>query len=151
MTFKNENELKSFLLNKCQIAVAKAENKIYAIIKEFLIKYYQDYDPILYERTYQLLHSLVKSNIRKTRSGYEAEVYFDIDGLRYDTGREPYMEQVIKTADEGLHGVKDGRGWLYRSGYSGVDIWNTPSQIIDEEAINILVQELKSAGIPIKK
>ena len=34
MIFKDEKELKNYILSKCKVAVANTENKIYAIIKK---------------------------------------------------------------------------------------------------------------------
>ena len=150
MVFKSENELKKFLLQKCQIAVAQTQNKIYAIIKKVLVEFYQDYDPILYERTNQLLHSLVKSNVRQVGNGYEAEVYFDLDSINYATGNMPTGKQVMAAASQGLHGAI-GSNLLYRQGNSGIDVWNTPVQEIDARAIDMLVRELKAQGIPVKR
>ena len=150
MVFKNENDLKKFLLQKCQIAVTQTQNKIYAIIKRALVEFYHDYDPLLYERTNQLLHSLVKSNIRQVGNGYEAEVYFDLSGINYTTGNAPTGKQVMAAASQGLHGAI-GSNLLYRQGDTGADVWNTPIQEIDARAIDMLVQELRAQGIPIKK
>lgn len=155
MVFKNEKQLKDFLLAKCKNAVVQAENKIYAIIKRFLVEFYRDYEPSIYERTNQLLHSLVKSNIRQARNGYEAEVYFDLDGLSY-AGGNPSGEQVMEAASQGYHGAigdmpyRDGK-FMYVHGEFGVDVWDTPKQIMDAEAISILERMLRAEGIPIKK
>lgn len=147
--FQNEAQLKSFLLEKCKSAVANAENKVYAIIKESLVKYYRDYDPILYDRTNQLLYSLVKSDVKILGNRVVAEVYFDIDGLNYMTGNMPTGEEVMAAASQGVHGAI-GDNLLYRHGKSGVDVWNTPIIKIDAELIRILERELRAAGIPLK-
>ena len=158
-TFKNEAELKKFLLDKCKVAVAQAENKVYAIIKKFVIEFYRDYDPVLYERTNQLLYSLVKSNIKQTNNGYEAEVYFDLDELQYakfgwQRGNAPTGEEVFEAAKQGLHGAigDAGGGWSFRyvDGNNGVNIWYDPIQELDAKAIDTLVDMLKAQGIPIK-
>lgn len=149
MTFKNDNELKSFLLQKCKEAISQTQNKIYAIIKKSLVMFYQDYDPILYERTNQLLHSLVKSEIRQVGNGYRAEVYFDLSSIDYITGNMPTGEQVMKAASHGMHGAV-GKDLRYVPGDSGVDIWNSPMQIIDKDAIDMIVKALKAQGVPIR-
>lgn len=146
MVFKNEAQLKSFLLNKCQNALIKTQEKVYKIIDLHIQRFYADYDPSMYDRTYQLMHSLVKSNIIPTGNGYEAEVYFDLSSIGYETGRQPSGEQVMGAAAFGGHGAS-GLKVVYGN---GADIWNTPLEILDAEAINILVQELIAAGIPIK-
>lgn len=146
MVFKNEAQLKSFLLAKCQNALLKAQEKVYKIIDIYVQRFYADYDPVMYERTYQLLHSLVKSEIISTGNGYEARVYFDAGSIGYDTGRQPSGEQVISAASYGGHGAT-GLKVVYGD---GADIWYTPKEILDSEAIKILVEELRAAGIPIK-
>lgn len=146
MTFKNEKQLKDFLLKKCQVALAKTQEKVYKIIDLHVQRFYADYDPEMYQRTYQLMHSLVKSNVRSTGSGYEAEVYFDLGSIGYDTGKKPSGEQVMGAAAYGGHGAS-GLKIVY---CGGADIWNTPLDILDMEAVKILAQELRAAGIPIR-
>lgn len=149
MVFKNDNELKSFLLQKCKEAISQTQNKIYAIIKKSLVLFYQDYDPILYERTNQLLHSLVKSDIRQVGGGYRAEVYFDLGSISYITGNMPTGAQVMKAASFGEHGAV-GKDLQYVGGNTGVDVWNTPLQEIDANAVDMIVRELRAQGIPIR-
>lgn len=146
MTFKNEVQLKSFLLKKCKTALINAQEKVYKIIDLHVQRFYADYAPEMYERTYQLMHSLVKSNIRSTGNGYEAEVYFDLGSIGYSTGAQPSGKQVMGAAAYGGHGAA-GLKVVYGG---GADIWNTPKDILDAEAISILAQELMAAGIPIK-
>lgn len=146
MTFKNEKQLKDFLLKKCKTALAVTQEKAYKIIDMHVQRFYADYSPEDYQRTYQLMRSLVKSNIRSTGSGYEAEVYFDLGSIEYNTGSHPSGEQVMSVAAIGGHGA-DGLRVVY---FGGADAWHTPLAVLDLEAINILVQELRIAGIPIK-
>lgn len=147
MVFKNEKQLESFLLNKCRLAILKAQDEIYSIIKRFLYQYYNDYDPIIYQRTYQLLQSLVQSRIVSSGKGYKAEVYFNIDGLNYLDGRQPSGKQVMDAAAEGWHGAE---GMLVVAGDTGISAWNDPIRVLDSEAINILKNMLISEGVPIK-
>ena len=145
MVFKNEKELEAFLMKKCQSAVAKAENKVYAIIKRFLVGFYQEYDPVVYERTNQFLHSLVKSGVKKSRNGYEAEVYFDLNYM-YETASKPYAEQVMQAAEWGRHGAMG----LAVADFKGVSVWQEPLKILDASAIKMLKDMLIAEGIPIK-
>lgn len=146
MVFKSEKELERFILKKSRLALMKAQDKVCNIIKQFLYKYYADYDPVMYERTYQLLSSLVESRVISTGKGYEAEVYFNVGGLNYSTGLSPSGEQVMGAAAKGLHGAS---GMRVVSGNSGVSIWDDPIRQLDAEAINILKEMLISEGIPI--
>jgi hypothetical protein len=147
--FKNESDLRTFLLKKCKSALVKTQTEVYQIINNWLEAYYADYTPNPdkggYERTKQLLHSCVKSDIVQTDNGFKAEVYFK--DYRYNTGKKPTSEQVVNTAAQGLHGVADGDGWLYVAGDNYLSIWD---DYLQADAIDMLLNELRAQGIPIK-
>lgn len=148
MVFKNEEQLKDFLLDKAGYALKNAQNEIYHIIQQFVKEFYADYSPVMYERTYQLYNSLVKSGVEWNGSnGYKVYVYFDYDSLNYITGAQPSGEQVMEAAAYGGHGAE---GLRVMSGNSGINIWNDPMQVISAEAIGILKRKLMEQGIPIK-
>lgn len=146
MTFNNEKELKNFLLNKCKSALIKSQEQVYQIINRFVKKYYAEFSPEMYERTYQLYKSLVKSDIRPSANGYEAYVYFDLSSLGYTTGLKPSGEQVMQAAEWGRHGAMG----LAVADFKGTSIWREPLEILNADAINILKKELIAQGIPIK-
>lgn len=155
MVFKNEKELERFVLKKCRLALLKAQEEVYKIIKDFLRQFYMDYDPSAYQRTYQLLQSLVQSRIVSDGKGYKAEVYFDLGSLSYDGGN-PSGEQVMAAASKGLHGAigkipnsKYNSNFQYIDGVSGVGVWDDPVKVLDANAINILKNMLIAEGIPI--
>lgn len=147
MVFKNEKQLKNFLLEKCRNAVIQSQEKIYQILDMFVKEFYADYDPVMYERTYQLYRSLVKTDVYLIGNGYEAEVYFDLSSLNYVTGAKPSGEQVMSAAAYGGHGAD---GLRVVSGNSGADIWNNVIPVLSTEAIEILKEELIAQGVPIK-
>ena len=156
MVFDNEKQLEKFILKKSRLALLKAQDKVYAILKEFLYNFYAGYDPIIYHRTYQLLQSLVQSRIVSDGRGYKAEVYYNLDKLSYGGGN-PSGEQVMAAAKQGLHGAIGkiphpihSDEFLYVSGDSDIGIWNQPIEVLDAEAIGILKSMLIAEGIPIK-
>ncbi len=156
MIFKNEKELEQFILKKSRLALLKAQEEVYKIIKDFIRRFYADYSPDRYHRTYQLLQSLVQSRIVSDGSGYKAEIYFNLDALSYDGGN-PSGEQVMAAASQGLHGAigkipnsKYNSDFQYIPGNSGIGIWDDPVEILDAEAINILKNMLIAEGIAIK-
>ena len=150
MTFKNEAELKKFLLPKCKNALVKSQEQVYQVIDRFIKEFYAEYIPDVskggYERTYQLYRSLVKSDIIPTSNGYETEVYFDLSSLDYVTGSKPSGEQVMQAAEWGRHGAMG----LAVADYKGTSIWHEPLEILNSEAISILKKMLISEGIPIR-
>lgn len=149
MVFKNRRELENFLYDKAYDALRNAQGVVYEIIKDYLHQFYADYDPVLYERTEQLLRSLVRGDIRASAKGWVTDVYFDLSSLSYVTGNQPTGEQVMKAAAQGLHGAI-GSDLLYVNGNTGVDVWYDPLQVLDAEAIRILRDRLVEEGIPIK-
>ena len=147
MVFENEAQLKSFLLLGCRNAVAQSLEKVYKILDMFVKEFYADYDPVMYERTYQLYRSLVKTDVYSIGNGYEAEVYFDLSSLGYVTGAKPSGGQVMAAAASGGHGAA---GLRVVPGNSGADIWNTAIPALSTEVIEILKEELIAQGIPIR-
>ena len=103
----------------------------------------------MYERTYQLYQSLVKSEIVPFGNGYKARVYFDLDKLDYamktvngvSTPNSGWSEEkTLSAAAHGSHG-----------GYtSGTAIYDEPIAVLDSEAYEILKRMLIDSGIPIK-
>ncbi len=162
MVFKNEKELERFILKKCHSALVKTQEKVYRLLDKFLNDFYKDYTPGTYtdwdgtekyyrgyDRTYQLLHSLVKTEIIPSKNGYEAQVYFDYNSLKYYDGNQPSGLQVMEAAAQGLHGAI-GDGFWYFDGNTGVSVWNDPIKILDAKAIEVLKNMLIAEGIPIK-
>lgn len=145
MIFKNEKQLENFLLKKSRLALLKAQDRVYVIIKRFLRQFYNEYDPVAYERTYQFLESLVQSRIIRDGNGYKAEVYFNLDYI-YETGTNPSGEDVMQAAEWGRHGAMG----LAVADFKGTSVWHESLAVLNAEAIEILKQMLISEGIPIK-
>ena len=151
MVFKSIEELKDYILFHIQSAILKSQEQIYQIIDRFIKEYYAEFTPEMDERTYQLYKSLVKSDIIVTNNECKAHVYFDIDALDYamktiggklvsNTNKGWSEEEIFLTAAHGSHG-----GYV-----KGTAIWDTPLNIINTEAYNILKRMLISEGIPLK-
>lgn len=141
MVFKNEAQLKNFLMAKCKNAVVSAEEKVHRTIDTCLKRFYDEFDPDQYIRTEKLLHSLVKSGVRSSGNGFEAEVYFDASTLNYTTGSWS-GETVLNVA------MKSN---VPHGGYAGgTPIWTTSMEILGD-IFKLLEQELKAQGIPIKR
>ena len=143
--FKSEEQLKSFVLAKCKNAVAKTQEEVYRIIDVFMQRFYDEYDPIEYERTRKFMQSLVKSDVRKVGNEIKTEVYFDL-GYVYNTGANPSGEQVMQAAEWGRHGAMG----LAVADFKGTSIWHESLAILDAKAINTLKSMLIAEGIPIR-
>ena len=167
MTFDSIDALKSYILSRSKVAIQKAQEQVYQVIDRFVKEYYAEYSPEVYESTYQLYRSLVKSEIVQSGNGWVANVYFDLDSLDYQIKhftRYPvsggYMnpfnldispdgtfpnpdgsaEKVMESAAHGRHGGKA----------HGTAIWDEPIALLNTEAYNILKRMLIDSGIPVK-
>lgn len=140
MVFKNEAELRNYVLPKIKNAVVATEQKVHRIIDKCLNQFYDEWQPKEYIRTSQLLHSLVRTGIKSTGSGFEAEVYFDVGLLNYTTGTWD-GETVLGVAMEGMfpHG-----GYM-----AGTAIWYESKAMLGD-IFDMLLKELKAQGIPIR-
>lgn len=160
MTFDSLDALKNYILSRSQVAIKMAQERIFKIIEDFLLQYYMEFEPEVYVRTYQLLCSLVKTEVKQTANGWVAEIYYDLNSLDYSTRIVPsqfswasphntYHRQdwthendiaVFEMAAHGSHG-----GYV-----SGTAVWDDPMRIIKQEGFNILKQSLIDAGIPVR-
>ncbi len=145
MTFHSVEELKQYILSRSQNALQKATEQVYQIINRFVKEFYAEYSPSMYDRTYQLYQSLVKTDVEVSGNGCTAYVYFDFSSLVYMTGSRPSGSQVMNAAAYGGHGAE---GLHVIAG--GTGIWSEPMQILSTEAIEILKRMLIAEGIPIK-
>lgn len=147
MVFHSMDELKQYILSRSQNALQKSIEQVYQIIDRFVKEFYAEFSPVMYERTYQLYRSLVKTDVESTGNGYKAYVYFDYSSLVYTTGSSPSGQQVMNAASYGGHGAE---GLHVIAGGTGV--WSEPMEILDgqKQAIEILKRMLIAEGIPIK-
>lgn len=153
MDFKNEKELEKFILLQCKKAITNAENQIYNVIDKHLNTFYGEYKPAEYIRTQQLLYSLVRTGIKKTGNGYEAEIYFDASRLNYPNPAQGKSglyhdanmssEEILDMTMQGSHGGSHG-GWK-----DGTHIWDDSMHWLGD-IMKLLVDELRAQGIPIK-
>lgn len=147
MLIHNSKELKLSLLPKIKQAVQQTQMQIYDIIDKVLMDYYNDYSPEQYHRTYQLLRSLVRSNIEETSNGYKASVYFDYQKLHYKSSWSG--KKTMENA--GKKGIRGYKGKNHSIPIRSPKIWLDPKTEIDGKVIKMLIVNLKAVGIPIKK
>lgn len=149
MTFKNEAQLKSFIIGKCAAAVSNAERKVYEELAGNLNQFYAEFKPKEYIRTGALFNALDSTGVIKIKNGVMAEVYFDTPSYQHgwvplQSGGQGYSywddEYILKVAMEmGSHG-----------GYEdGTAIWTESMNKLGGKAgiKNLLIQELRKQGL----
>ena len=141
----------SDIKQKMQISIIDMQNKVYDIIDEYLKAYYNLYDPVAYDRTYQLMKSLVKSEIVPTNNGFKARVYYDWQSLDYTI--KSVNGYTIKNKGWDAKKTMDSAAKGSHGGYTttvGGEIWDTPLQILDRQGLEQFRKSLIQAGIPLK-
>lgn len=125
-------QIKKDIQAKSENGVRSAVDKIYEVIDSSLKRYYGEFSPEMYQRTYQLFCSLVE-----TGGGLHGEVYFDAGALNYTTGKWGAAE-VLDASMHGSHGGYVG----------GTAIWDdSMAELGDINAL--IVRELRAAGLPV--
>lgn len=162
MTFNSMDELRNYILTQSQVAVEKARDKIAMVINHFLTQYYKEFEPDVYIRTYQLLCSLIKSDVKFTNNGWVAEVYFDLDALDYSKRIVPprfsgvsenntfHRQGWTKANDEWVLETAMTGGKPHGGYAAGTAIWTESMKVLSQDGIELLKQELIKAGIPVK-
>lgn len=162
MTFNSLDELKNYILSRSQVAIEQAQEKVAMIINHFLTEYYREFEPEVYVRTYQLLRSLIKSDVKCTGNGWYAEVYFDLSALDYSTrvvpaqfawasGDNTYHRQPWNGGNTAWVLGTAMTGGLPHGGYTGgTAIWTESMKVLNKEAIKILKEKLIAAGVPVR-
>lgn len=162
MTFDSLDELKNHILSQSQVAIELAQEKVANIINHFLTEYYREFEPEVYVRTYQLLRSLIKSDVAYTGNGWVAEIYFDISALDYSTrvvpaqfswasGDNTYHRQPWTDANTAWVLNTAMTGGSPHGGYAGgTAIWTESMKILNKQAIKILKEKLIAAGVPVR-
>ena len=97
-------ELQKFMLEQCRQLCEFAGNELFEAINYFLAQYYNEWEGD-YQRTYDLLHSAFKTEVKKVGNGYQVEVGIDYESL--DNYENATGFQVVTWANQALHGSID--------------------------------------------
>lgn len=141
MVFKNEAQLKAFLMPKIKAAVADSENEVYETINSNVDIFYGEFTPKIYDRVDKLSNALSATEVMQIGSGAYAEVWFDAGLMDYTTGTWS-GETVLNVAMNST---------VPHGGYApGTAIWSeSVIDLIDTE--EKMAQALRAQGIPIVK
>lgn len=150
MVFKNEAQLKKFLMEKCANAVANVEKKVHEKFIGSLNQFYNEFEPQEYIRTNALFNSLEVTGVKRNGNYIEAEVYFNTPSYEHgwvllQSGNHGYSYW----SDEKILGVVMN-GSLPHGGYKGgTAIWKNSMQSIGGKhgIKSLLKQELKRQGL----
>ena len=150
MTFKNEAQLRKFLMEKCTSAVANAERKVYEEFAGNLNQFYTEFRPEEYIRTGALFNSLEVIGIKRVGNRVAAEIRFNTPS--YDHGWVPLQSGGYGYSywtDDYIFDVAM-TGKFPHGGYEGgTAIWtDSMAKLGGRQGIkSLLIQELKKQGL----
>ena len=140
---KNMKELNKALQPVMKGMVDKMAERVEQTLNYFLQEYYDSYDPVYYRRSYDFLHSAIRTEAKVVGNKVVASVYIDTNSMNnyYDaTG-----EQIARWANQGTHG-----GTI--RGNNTPHVWDdTMRETIENgELLRLALEYLKSKGFSVR-
>ena len=147
---KNMNDLTRILEVRIAKALEMTQRDIYIIIQKHIVEYYKEPVfqngtsalPLLYDRSYKMLNSLIRTEIVKSGSSLSCFVGVNPDYLNYEYIGGASGLDIWLSANQRFH------GWTVKG---DIEIWNDSMEEIGfEEGIkNLMKKNLKKCGVPI--
>ena len=147
---KNMNDLTKALSLRISKALEMTQNEIYKVIQSHIVDYYEEpvfrngtsAIPLLYDRTYKMLNSLIKTNIISTSNGLSCTVEVDPNYLNYEYIGGASGLDVWLSANEQFH------GWSVEG---DIRIWDDAMAELglEQGIIRLMKNNLKKCGVPI--
>lgn len=137
--YKTYNSLVSAMNKNINIAVENACNRLLGFLQEIIdTEFYDVFEPDYYNRTYQFWHSATTKMLTRNCG----EIFMNKTEMNYNsfwTG-----EKQLRHANIGSHG-----GWITDTTKKH-RFWEVFIDFCQNNAINILKEELKKQGLPVK-
>lgn len=148
---KSMSDLTKILESRIQQALKMTQQEIFEVIQQHITDYYKEpvfrngtsAIPLLYDRTYKLLNSLIKTDIVKSGGTLSCSVEIDPDYLDYQYMGGASGLDVMLSANEQFH------GWSIEG---DMRIWDDAlSELgLKPGILYIMKNNLKKCGVPIK-
>ena len=145
-TFNNSKELITAIKSDTEQALNHTANLTKDLIEDFINQWYLDYSPLWYQRTYQLLNSITRTEVIKQSNKMSVSVYLDESLLHYSTDEQG----ILTAANNGLHGSIYNH---FEKGERNIRLWSdAENEIRDKELIFKAFEDyLKNKGICVKR
>lgn len=110
MTADNKSQLSKVMDEYLKYAVDHMAQLVKNKIDEYIRLYYHEYSPKEYQRTWNFLNSVVKTEAKKVGDTWTAEVYIDTSIIYKSTwNQKPWtMGNTAYQANQGKHGSYQG-------------------------------------------
>lgn len=141
---KSMSDLTKIVESRIQQALKMTQQEIFEVIQQHIADYYHEYTPRMYQRTWEFLDSLIKTNIVKTNGTISCTVEIDKDYLSYRYNGGATGLEVATYANQHSHGgvYDDDFGQFWDDAMAELGL---------EPGIKYLMKKnLKKCGVPIK-
>lgn len=101
---RSMSDLMKILESRIQQALKMTQQEIFEVIQQHITDYYHEYTPHMYQRTWEFLNSLIKTNIVKTNGTISCTVEIDKDYLSYRYKGGTTGLEVASYANQHSHG-----------------------------------------------
>ena len=148
---KSMNELNKILESRIKKALELTQNEIFKVFQKYITEYYKEpvfrdgtsAIPKIYNRTYRLLNSLIKTNIIKNGNVLSCIVEIDPNYLDYKYMGGISGLDVILSANERFH------GWSIEG---DIQIWDDALAELGLKSgiLQVMKSNLKKCGVLVK-
>ena len=139
---KNANDLIEVLRKRISLALKDTQDVIYEALQFELTNYYQEITPKIYNRTYELFNSIIKTDVAMSSDGFYCTVEVDPSYLNYTYKGGATGLEVWEWANANTHGgtVK-----------GNIEVWNNAMNSLGGEQgiIATMKQNLIKYGVPV--
>lgn len=147
---KSMSDLTRILESRIQQALKMTQQEIFEVIQQHITDYYKEpvfrngtsAIPMLYDRSYKLLNSLIKTDIAKSGGTISCSVEIDPNYLNYQYMGGASGLDVMLSAEQAFHGWSvegDIRIWLDSLSELG----------LEPGILYIMKSNLKKCGVPV--
>ena len=105
MIVRNQTELKLAMQQVLKQGMEDLTKEVHSLANEFIHKWYDDYDPKIYGRTYQLFKSCIATEVVQSGSTFKSYILLDSSKMHHGLPIGYTEEDVILAAEKGLHGT----------------------------------------------
>lgn len=141
---KSMSDLTKILESRIQQALKMTQQEIFEVIQQHIVDYYHEFTPHMYQRTWEFLNSLIKTDIIKTNGTISCTVGIDSNYLTYRYNGGATGLEVATYANQHSHGgvYDDDFGQFWDDAMAELGL---------EPGIKYLMKKnLRKCGVPVK-
>ena len=148
---RSMNDLNKILESRIKQALKMTQNEIFKVFQKYITEYYKEpvfrdgtsAIPMMYDRTYKMLNSLIKTDIVKNGNTLSCTVEIDPNYLNYKYIGGMSGLDIMLSANERFH------GWSIEG---DIQIWDDALAELGLKPgiLYLMKSNLKKCGVPVK-